>query len=395
MNLVSAVPSALKTLAQTQRVVRNEFPEMLRRLQSVPRVLKQARDTQVGTTPHDVVLTHGTFKLLRYRRETPALHAEPVLFCYALVNRPYILDLQPDKSIVRRYLERGFEVYMIDWGVPSDADSRFTMDDYVSGYLHDAVTYITRERNCKNVHLLGYCMGGTFSTVYAAQHPERVRTLTLLASPIDFSGTESLLNVWTDPRYFDVDKFVDIHGNCPADFLQMCFLYIKPIQNLIEKKISLYEGMTDPAFVTNYFALERWVTDNIPVAGETFRQFVKDLYQHNKLVRGEFDLGKSRVDLTRVECPLLILTAKNDHLVPPASTEGVRACVRSRDITAMMTESGHVGLVVGGKAQKVVWPAATAWLANRSGSPARSDSPRPASESFAASLQMEGGQHGS
>jgi polyhydroxyalkanoate synthase len=175
----------------------------------------------------------------------------------------------------------------------------------------------------------------------------------------------------------------------------MCFLYIKPIQNLIEKKISLYEGMTDPAFVTNYFALERWVTDNIPVAGETFRQFVKDLYQHNKLVRGEFDLGKSRVDLTRVECPLLILTAKNDHLVPPASTEGVRACVRSRDITAMMTESGHVGLVVGGKAQKVVWPAATAWLANRSGSPARSDSPRPASASFAASLQMEGGQHGS
>lgn len=365
-SLISAVPIALDVLSAQRRAWSRELPELWRRVQCVPRVLKQARDTRVGTTPHEVVLSRGTFKLLKYRRDTPVEQVEPVLFCYALVNRPYILDLQPDKSIVRRYLERGFDVYMIDWGVPSGGDQHFTIEHYVCGFLHECVQFILEKRACKDLHLLGYCMGGTFSTMYTALFPERIRTLTLLASPLDFSGNESLLNVWSDARYFDVDAFIDAHGNCPADFLQACFLYIKPIQNVIEKKIAFYEGMTDVGFVNNFFALEHWVNDNIPVAGETFRQFVKQLYQHNQLVRGEFRLGEWTIDLKQIACPLLLLTARNDHLVPPSSTEGLRPHVSSRDITSVISESGHVGLVVGGKAQKVVWPDATAWMANRS-----------------------------
>jgi polyhydroxyalkanoate synthase len=358
--------SVIKLIASHGRAVRAEVPQTWRRLMSVPRVLQQLRDTRVGTTPCDVVLSCGTFKLLRYRRESPATYAEPVLFCYALVNRHYILDLQPDKSIVRRYLERGFDVYMIDWGVPSDGDRNLSIEDYVCGFLQRASSFIQHEHAAKKIHLLGYCMGGTFAALLTALQPQSVRTLTLLASPIDFSGKESLLSVWSEAKYFNVDEFIDARGNCPADFLQNCFLYIKPVQNLIEKRLAFYEQMTDPNFVTNYFALERWVTDNIPVAGETFREFVKKLFQRNELVRGEFRLGCRRIDLARIDCPLLLLTAKNDHLVPPASTNGIRPHVSSQDITALMTESGHVGLVVGGKAQKTTWVEATTWLANRS-----------------------------
>jgi len=349
------------------------------RLLSVPRVIELAHETRVGSTPHDVVFEVGTLRLLRYRRKTPAIHSEPVLFCYALINRHYILDLQPDRSVVQRYLEAGFDVYLIDWGVPADADHRLTLDDYVCGFLARVVDFILRKHDRKNLHLLGYCMGGTMSALFTTVHPERVKTLTLMAAPIDFGGRESLLHLWTDRKYFDVDAFVDSYGNCPASFLQSCFLLMKPVQNLLEKHVAFFDQLDDPGFVANYFAMEYWVNDNIPVAGETFRVFVKNLYQQNELVRGEFQLGGRPADLGRITCPLLILTAENDHLVAPSSTKGILSHVQSRDVEVMEIEAGHVGLVVGGKAHRAFWPKATGWLAGRStrsrASPRRQPSP--------------------
>jgi polyhydroxyalkanoate synthase len=337
-----------------------------RRFLNAPRVLEVALGTRVGGTPHDVVLERGTFRLLRYRRQSAAAYAPPVLFCYALINRPYILDLQPDKSVVGRYLERGFDVYLIDWGSPSLADRRLTLDDYVCGFLEEAVALILREHRRERLHLLGYCMGGTMSVMFAARDPRRVASLTLLAAPIAFGGQESLLNVWTDPRHFDVDAFIDTHGNCPAWFLQSCFVFMRPIQNIFERTAAFFEQMGEPQALSGYFAMERWINDNIPVAGETFRQFVKNLYQANELVQGQFRLGDRRLDLRQITCPLLILTAQNDHLVPPSSTEGIRPHVGSQDVQSMTIDAGHVGLVVGGRSQKTIWPAATRWLADRS-----------------------------
>jgi polyhydroxyalkanoate synthase len=343
-----------------------EQQRLWRRLWSVPSVLEQARATRVGTTAAEVVLTEGTHKLLHYRRQTPATYAEPVLFCYALVNRPYILDLQPDKSVVQQYLKQGFEVYLIDWGVPTDADRRLTLEHYVSGFLGRAVDWIRERQPSDRLHLLGYCMGGTMAALFTALRPEMVRSLTLLAAPIDFVGQEALLNLWTDRRHFDVDAVVDAFGNCPAWFLQTCFLFMNPVANLIEKNLSFYEQMDDPRSMTNHFALESWVNDGIPVAGETFREFVKSLYQRNLLVKGELSLGGRRVDLGRITCPLLLLTAKNDHLVAPASTEGIRPHVGTSDVESMEIGAGHVGLVVSGRAHKTFWPAATRWLGERS-----------------------------
>jgi len=344
----------------------NEQARAVRRALNLPHVAELAATTRVGTTPFDVGLEAGTHRLLRYRRETPARYAEPVLFCYALINRPYILDLLPEKSVVRRYLEEGFEVYMIDWGVPSDGDRNLTLEDYVCGFLNRSIRHVLSERARNDLHVLGYCMGGTMSALSAALDPDPIRSLTLLAAPIDFTRRETLISVWTDRRYFDADAFFATYGNCPAWFLQSCFLNMNPLQTFLGKPIGFYEQMEDPQFVTNFFAMERWINDNIPVAGATFREFVKNLYQENQLVRGELRLGHRRVDLGRITCPLLLLTAKNDHLVDPPSTEGIRSHVGSRDVKSMMIDAGHVGLVVGGKAQKAFWPQATRWLADRS-----------------------------
>jgi polyhydroxyalkanoate synthase len=337
-----------------------------RRLLNTPRLGALALSTQVGTTPHDVVFQIGSLRLLRYRRETPARHAEPLLLCYALINRPYILDLQPDKSIVARYLAEGFDVYLIDWGVPTAADRGLGLEDYVCGRLQAVVDFILSAHRRDRLHLLGYCMGGTLATLFTALAPERVSTLTLLAAPIAFADRESLLNVWADKQYFDADAFVDSHGNCPAWFLQGCFLAMKPVQNVLEKGVALFEVLGEGQALSGYVAMERWINDNIPIAGQTFREFVVKLYQGDELVQGRLHLGARRIDLGRIACPVLLLTAGKDHLVAPASTEGIRPHIASADVSSVKIDAGHVGLVVGGKAQGVLWPAATRWLAERS-----------------------------
>jgi polyhydroxyalkanoate synthase len=345
----------------------HEQQQMFVRALHWPSVVHSALTTRVGVTPHDVVFESGSLRLLRYRRTSPPSQAKPLLICYALINRPYILDLQHRKSVVQRYLDEGFDVYLIDWGTPTSADRLCSLAHYVRELLGGVVERIIREHHSGSLHLLGYCMGGTLSALHAALEPRSVATLTLLAAPIDFGGRESLLNVWADERYFDVDAFIEANGNCPGWFLQQCFLLTKPVQNLVEKNIGFFEQLGDPRFVSSFFAMERWLNDNIPMAGETFRDFVKKLYQRNELVRGELMLGDRQVSLAQIECPLLLLTAKHDHLVAPASTLAMRAHVSSRDVRELTIDAGHVGLVVSGRAHQTLWPEATRWLAEQGG----------------------------
>jgi polyhydroxyalkanoate synthase len=356
----------LEMVLERQRSGVEEAMAAWRKLYSVPRVLEHARANQVLPTPHEVVYEEDSLRLLRYPRETPAAYAEPVLVCYALVNRPYILDLQPDRSVIRQLLGRGFEVYLIDWGTPSAADRSLTLNDYVGGLLHNCAEYVARHGDAGRFHLLGYCMGGTMSTLYAAMHPEALATLSLMAAPLDFGAKRGLLQVWTDPKYFDVDALVDAWGNCPAPFLQAMFQAMKPVQSYVTKYSGFADKMDDDRFVRNYFAMERWTNDNIPVAGETFREFVKKLYQRDELMKGRFRLGDTPIDLGRITCPVLLLTAKGDHLVPPEQTTGLAPHVGSRDVKMMELDAGHVGLAVSSKAHKQFWPAATAWMAERS-----------------------------
>ena len=173
-------------------------------------------------------------------------------------------------------------------------------------------------------------MGGTLAALHGALQPESFKTLTLLAAPIDFGGRESLLNLWVGSGAFDVDALLDAYGNCPAWFLQNCFLFMSPIRNFVDKAIAFCEQMDDPRSVANHFALERWLNDNIPVAGETFRDVREEPVsaQRAGARRAPASAGR-RVDLGRITCPLLLLTASDDHLVAPASTEGIRPHVGS------------------------------------------------------------------
>jgi polyhydroxyalkanoate synthase subunit PhaC len=126
----------------------------------------------------------------------------------------------------------GFDTYLIDWGTPTRAERFLTTDYYVNGYMLNVVEHLRERTGTEKVNVLGYCMGGTLSTMFTAIHQDLVKNLVLLATGIDYSTREGLLNLWTDERYFDVDRFVDTTGNIPAEFLQAAFLMLKPIANL-------------------------------------------------------------------------------------------------------------------------------------------------------------------
>jgi polyhydroxyalkanoate synthase len=328
-------------------------------------VSSAAADEMLGTTPHEVVFEEGTLRLLRYHTQAVKF-AEPILICFALVNRPYILDLPGDRSVVRQLLDHGFDVYLIDWGTPTDADRTRRLDDYVCRVMQQVVDFVCEHAGQPQLTLLGYCMGGTLSTMFTALYPERVRNLVLMATPIDFSGDEGILNLWARDDYFDVDKLIDAYGNCPGEFLQYCFQLMRPVQNFAEKYLTFCEKLNDDAFLDNFFAMERWAKDSIPVAGETFRDYVKLLYQQNRLVRGEMKLGDAAVHLESITCPLLLLVADQDHLVPASSTLALEQHVGSDEVESLSINAGHIGLAVSSKAHRQLWPAAAHWIADHS-----------------------------
>ncbi len=343
-----------------------------RKIAAMPKVLEIMQRVRVGATPAHIVARDDHVRLLQYESDGPpaggaASGRTPLLFVFALVNRPYILDLRPEKSVVRHFLARGFNTYNMDWGVPTQGDRHLGLRDYVLRYLDNAVDHVRDAEGVDRVNLLGYCMGGTMTAIYAALRPEKVRNLILLTAPIDWSARDNLLSIWTDERVFNVDRMIEVWGNAPPQWLQASFLLLKPVQNLLEKYVNLWENMDNEKYLEDFFAMETWLNDNIPVAGEVFREFVKYLYQENRLVRGELRVGPHRVDLRQVTCPVLNLIAENDHLVPPNQSQSFCDRVGSVDRRTITFPAGHIGMAVGSKAHRDLWPTVVDWLVERSG----------------------------
>lgn len=165
------------------------------RMSHFPMLLEQARRVRKGVTPSEVVYEEDRLKLLHYIPQGEPRYRTPLVFIYALVNRPYILDLKKGRSVIANFVERGFDTYLVDWGVPLNADRHLTLDDYINGYMVNVMDFLRERTGADKLNVLGYCMGGTMSAMFAALHPDRVKNLTLLAAPIDFATRDGLLNV--------------------------------------------------------------------------------------------------------------------------------------------------------------------------------------------------------
>ncbi len=316
-----------------------------------------------GVTPKDIIYREDKLALQHFRREQPATNSVPVLIVYALVNRPYMTDLQEDRSTVRGLLAAGLDVYLIDWGYPDRADRYLTLHDYINGYIDRCVDVIRKRHKIDKINLLGICQGGTFSLCYTALHPEKIRNLITMVTPVDFHTEDNLLSHWM--RKVDVDLLVNTLGNVPGELLNWTFLSLKPFRLMGQKYLDMVDQLDDERKAKNFLRMEKWIFDSPDQAGEAFRQFAKDFFQDNKLIKGEARIGTSAVSLQDITMPVLNIYATEDHLVPPRASMALRRYVGTEDYTEHSFPGGHIGIYVSGRAQKEVPPLIGSWLAAR------------------------------
>ena len=328
----------------------------------------------VGCTPADVVHSENKWRLLRYHPRAQGLaHATPILLVPSLINRHYVLDLQPGRSFAEFMVSRGHDVFIIDWGTPGDEDRFITFDEICDHYIGRAVRRAARAAGTRSVHLLGYCLGGTLTAIHTAANPEAIATLTTLAAPIDFDDG-GLLSRWTRGDTFDVDALVDGFGNVPWRLLQASFEMLRPTLNL-SKAVSVLDRAWDDEFLDGFRAIERWGGDNVSFPGECYRRYIRDLYRDNALLDGRFMLSGRPAALDAIHCPLMSVTFEHDNIVPLASAEPLAQLVSSQDVTELHLRGGHVGAVVSRKAAKGLWPTLSNWWAARDEEQALSEPP--------------------
>ncbi len=330
------------------------------------------KDIEIGVTLKDVVYREDKIVLYRYQPVVEQPFNIPVLIVYALINRPFMVDLQAERSLVANLLQLGLDIYLIDWGYPTRADQWLTLDDYINGYINNCVDFIRTKHTIDKINLLGICQGGTSSLCYSAIYPEKVQNLIAMVTPVDFHLPNALLNMQggctLGAEAIDIDLLVDASGNIPGDYLNNEFLMLKPWQLGIQKYLEFPDILDDEDKLTNFLRMEKWIFDSPDQAGEAYRQFLKDFYQGNKLIKGEVMIGDEQVDLSHISMPVLNLYAEKDHLVTPASSLALEKYVGTKDYTVRSFPVGHVGMYVSSKIQKSLPPAIADWLKSRAAS---------------------------
>jgi polyhydroxyalkanoate synthase len=352
-----------------------ESTETNRKLVKSMETLMNLPDIDVGTTPKELVYQEDKMKLFHYKHMTEELCPVPLLITYALVNRQYMMDLQPDRSLIRNLLEHGQDVYIIDWGYPGPDDRYLTMDDYINGYIDNAVDKIRQKSKLDKINLIGVCQGGTFSVIYSALHPEKIRNLVTMVTPVDFDTDDGLLNIWA--KELPIDNMVDTLGIIPGDMLNVGFLMLKPLQLTIDKYVTLADAYDRKEIIENFVRMEKWIFDSPDQAGEAMRQFINDLYKNNLLIKNKLVIDGKRVNLKKINMPLLNIYAEQDHLVPPSSTKPLNDAVSSKDKTLFAYPGGHIGIYVSSRSQTEMAPAISEWLVQRSQPQKKSTSNQP------------------
>ncbi len=315
----------------TPATLADEVARLQRKLAAGIRTLREVEDVDFGVTPREAVWSDGKTVLYRFRGQRAPTARVPILVSYALVNRPYMIDLQEDRSLVKGLLERGEDVYVIDWGYPDRSDRYLTLEDYIERFIGGAVDHLRKAHGLPAINLLGICQGCAFALCYAALHPQKIRNLITMVTPVDFHTPDNMLSNWN--REIDVDLLVDILDN--------------------------------PRAVEDFLRMEKWIFDSPDQAGEAFREFSKQFFQENRFVTGAPRIGTKEVHLGDVDMPILNIYAEQDHLVPPDSSRALRDLAGSTDYTELAFKGGHIGIYVSGRAQREVPQTIHDWLQRR------------------------------
>ena len=348
--------------------VSNSWSNLEQKLKTFNRLM--TTKAAIGQSPKELIWTLNKAKLYRYIPVVPAedRHPVPLLLIFALMNRPTIMDLRPGHSFVEYMVNKGYDVYLLDWGIPGPEDKNLKLDDYTLDYIPRAIRKMKALSGTNEFSMLGWCIGAILTTIYASLRPDDgLRNLLLLTAPLDFSKKQDLTFArWTDERYFEIDKLLGTFGNMPGEMIDYGAKALKPIENYLTNYIKLWDSLDDPRVVEAWHAMNTWVTDIFPMAGGAYRQLIVDLYRNDRLMKGELKIRGEIVDLKRLRANLLTVIAEGDHITPPCQSEAILPKVGTSDTEIYRVRGGHIGIMAGSGAHKHTWPHIDSWLASRS-----------------------------
>lgn len=313
----------------------------------------------VGTTPHKVVFRQNKLELRYYAPPAPS-GLPPVVLVPSLINRAYILDLEPDRSLVASLARLGHPVYLLDWGVPGEEDGPQDVATVVLTLLHRALDRACRHAGHPAAHLLGYCQGGTLAAMYAALRPARVASLFALTAPF-FFAEGGRFRAFVDPGHFDVTAAIPADGLVPISLMQVAFKLLDPMGNW-SKFIALDASAQDAVSLGRALARERWLEENVPMPGAFAREFIRMAYQEDRLVKGGWSLRGEAIDLKKIRVPVCNALSLKDSICPPAAARPLNDLVSSEINERVELSTGHIGVVVGSFGPKVFYPMLDRWF---------------------------------
>lgn len=351
---------------KTEESIKSSLPdfdceEEMQRWNQVFKILNEPEPT-IGHTPKNSVWKKNKSELWHYPAKEKK-YKIPLLFVYSLFNKPYILDIAPKASVIESLTNRGYEVYLLDWGSPGYEDKIIGLDRYIQDYLSPAVKRVIRHSGAEEITLVGYCLGGTIASIYTSITEEPIKNLIVAAVPIDFEtfiGPEK----WAEglrKGIIDIDRFVDVYGIVPPAFVEGMFRAISA-PFYFSHYTTLLNRAYDPQYVDKWRLMNKWTTDQVPIAGEAFRQLFVDLFKENKLVKGELMVGNKKASLGNIKANLFVVSSANDHLILESQSLPIMDLVSSKDKTYKLVEAGHVSLALTG----LFAPIIDEWASSRS-----------------------------
>lgn len=325
----------------------------------------RASSPVVGQTPKVLLHEQGTLKLYHYLPTEDEIYRVPIVIVMATTNRGYLFDLAPGQSMVQYLMTNGFDVYMIDWDAPGLHERGLDLGTYTQDFIPTCIEHVMQESGEDEVSIMGYCMGGVLSLIYAATHADGpLKNLVCLTTPVDWHEM-GLFRQWCDERFFDVDRLVDTVGIIPEEFIAAGFDMLRPAQKLAGRT-RVWEQMWNDEYVKSYRAFDRWGNDILPLAGEYYRETTRELMWRNKLLRGNLEVRGRSADLANITVPVMHAIAEHDHIVPYAASKPLLEKVSSDDREELVLKGGHVSLIAGPNAVRRMWPAVNTWLSERS-----------------------------
>ena len=313
-----------------------------------------------AVAPVPVRWRRGAARLLDYGGGKAA---PTVLIVPSLINRYYILDLMRRRSFARQLAAQGLRPLVLDWGEPGESERDFTLDDYITGPLDEAMSVAVALAG-RPVAVCGYCMGGLLAVALGVRRPGDAACVALLATPWDFHAGQQARAQLLGSLVEWLPLFAGDAATVPVSAIQGLFMALDPF--LAERKFVHFAGL-DPRgeAAEDFVALEDWINDGVPLARHVALECARSWYRDNEPTQGRWRVAGQSVLPREVSAPTLVVLPSRDRIVPPRSAEPLAAAIP--DATVLRPPFGHIGMMASAQAPEAVWHPIADWLRARLG----------------------------